>query len=351
MAKPRSLDEKRAHIDVCLTEDVACIRSAGFENIRLEHTPLPEIDLAAVDTTTEVFGRRLSAPLLISPMSGGIERGAELTQALARVAQNQKIALGVGSQRIALEDPELAHGFKVRDVAPDILLFANLGAVNLNKGLSADDAMRVVEMIEADALMLHLNPMQEAIQGGDTCFANLLSQIESVSTRLAQHGTPVVAREVGFGIGAKAIEQLEDAGVMGIDVGGSGGTSWAMVEGKVTEDPQRQRAADVFRDWGQTTVESLEQAASSETGLCVFASGGLRSGLDLAKSVALGAQLGGMATPFLKAYFEGGETAALELAQQTIFELRLAMFGSGTATLAELPQRLVREARVSYLWP
>lgn len=340
MATPRSLEEKRAHIDVCLTEDVACRRAAGFENVRLEHTPLPELDFDTVDTQIELFGRTLDAPLLISPMSGGIERGAGLTRTLAAVAHERSIALGVGSQRIALEDPTLAHGFKVRDVAPNILLFANLGAVNLNKGLSADDALRVVEMIEADALMLHLNPMQEALQGGDTCFGGLLAQIAAVTKRLADHCIPVIAREVGFGVSAHSIKQLVDAGVQGIDVGGSGGTSWAAVEGMISANSRLQKAAEVFRDWGQTTVESLVNAQRAAPDLRVFASGGLRTGLDLAKSLALGAELGGMATPFLKAFFTGGKDAALELVDQTLFELRLAMFGSGSQTVTDLRSRL-----------
>ena len=334
----RDLGDKISHLEVCGRADVESRATAGFERHLLSHEPLPELDLAAVDTATEVCGRRLAAPLVIAPMSGGVEPGQELTRTLARTAQRHGIGLGLGSQRIALERPELAAGFVVRDLAPDILLFANLGAVNLGLGLSAEDCLRAVEMVGADALLLHLNPIQEALQGGDTAFAGLSQRIAEVCARLKTEGIPVLVREVSFGMPGGTAARLVALGAAGVDTGGRGGTSWAAVEGAGSDDPLRRRAGEVIRDWGLSTCQSLEQIVAQDLGCTVIASGGIRDGVELAKAVALGADLGGVARPFLQAYLEGGQTASDRLAEQLIFELRLAMFGCGAADLAALRQ-------------
>ena len=284
---------KAEHIRINLEEDVRSRLSTGLEHYRFVHQALPEIDLQAVDTSLTLFGRRLGAPVLISSMTGGTAEAARINQNLAQAAQKHRVALGVGSQRAALEHPELADTFRVRHLAPDILLFANLGAVQLNYGYTVDHCRRAVEMIEADALILHLNPLQEALQPeGNTRFSGLLRKIEAVCRALE---VPVVVKEVGWGISEHTARLLAEAGVAAIDVAGAGGTSWSQVEMHRAPTEGLRRLAAAFVDWGIPTAESLLAARRGAPDLPLFASGGLRTGIDIAKTIALGAALGGMA--------------------------------------------------------
>ncbi|HET7093767.1 MAG TPA: type 2 isopentenyl-diphosphate Delta-isomerase, partial [Thermomicrobiales bacterium] len=279
--------------------------------------------------------RPLRAPILISGMTGGVERGREINRRLARAAQALGCAIGVGSQRAAIEDATLAPLFRVRDVAPDVLLFANLGAVQLNYGYGVDQCRRAVAMIEADALALHLNPLQEALQPeGDSNFAGLLAKIERVCRALE---APVVVKEVGWGISARAARQLADAGVAAIDVGGAGGTSWSEVEGHRAPTALRRRVCQTFAGWGIPTADSLRLARQTAPGLPLIASGGLRDGIDAAKAIALGASLAGFASPLLKAA-AASEDAARELLTALVEELRISMFCCGARNLAGLRQ-------------
>jgi isopentenyl-diphosphate delta-isomerase len=231
--------------------------------------------------------------------------------------------------------PEKADTFKVRDVAPDVLLFANLGAVQFNYGYGVDECRRVVDMIEADALVLHLNPLQEAVQPeGDVNFAGLAKKIEAVCQKLS---VPVIAKEVGWGISEQAARLLADAGVSAIDVAGSGGTSWSQVEMFRAPTDLHRRVAAAFRDWGIPTSESIRMVRRAAPELAVIASGGLRSGIDIAKAIALGASLGGMAGPFLKAAAVSID-AVNETIEETIRVLRIAMFSAGAGDLAALRQ-------------
>ena len=231
---------KADHIRICLEEDVQFQETKnGLERYRFNHFCLPELDRDEIDLTTMFLGKKLGAPLLISSMTGGTELARMINFRLAEVAQHYKIAMGVGSQRVLLEKPEMAGTFAVRSRAPDILLFANLGAVQLNYDYGLDECLRVVELLEADALVLHLNPLQECIQPrGDTNFRSLLEKIAQLCQKLP---VPVVAKEVGNGISAAMAQKLIVAGVAAIDVAGAGGTSWEKVESERAENPQKRR--------------------------------------------------------------------------------------------------------------
>jgi isopentenyl-diphosphate Delta-isomerase len=326
---------KADHIRINLDKDVRSGLTNGLENYHFIHKALPEIDLAEVNTTVNILGKTLRAPIIISSMTGGTAEAAEINRNLATAAQAGGVAMGVGSQRAAIEHNELAYSFQVRQYAPTILLFANLGAVQLNYTYTVDQCRRAVEMIEADALILHLNALQEALQPeGDTHFAGLLAKIEKVCRSLA---VPVIAKEVGWGISADDARRLAEAGVAAIDVAGAGGTSWSQVEMYRIADESLARVAAAFRDWGTPTAESILAVKKAAPGLLVLASGGLQDGIDIAKCLALGASAGGLAGPFLKVGARStGESLALvnEIARQ----LQVCMFAAGASTIADLQQ-------------
>jgi isopentenyl-diphosphate delta-isomerase len=330
------IEQRKAdHIRINLDQDVGSNLTTGLERYRFVHQAAPELDLAQVDTTTTLWGQKLRAPLLISSMTGGTERAHEINRRLARAAQAHGVAMGVGSQRAALLRPELADTFRVRDLAPDILLLANLGAVQLNYGYDVEYCREAVEMIGADALILHFNPLQEAIQPeGNANFSGLLNKVEAVCRTL---GVPVIAKEVGWGISEQAARQLAGAGVAAIDVAGGGGTSWSEVEKHRAATPAQRRIAGRFRDWGIPTAESILMAKRGAPGLPIIASGGLRHGIDVAKCIALGACAAGIARPFLKAAALSDQ-AADEAVAETIAELRIAMFAAGAGNIEALQQ-------------
>ncbi len=328
-------DRRKAdHIRINLEEDVQFPHvTNGFERYRLAHQALPDLDLTAIDTGVCLLGKRLGLPLLISSMTGGTAAAEAINRNLAHGAQVRGIAMGVGSQRTGIEQPETVSSFRVREVAPDILLFANLGAIQLNYGYTVDQCRRAVEMIEADALILHLNPLQEALQAdGDWDWRGLLGKIEAVCHGA---GVPVVAKEVGWGIGARAARQLADAGVAAIDVAGAGGTSWSEVEAHRAPTETLRKLAKAFADWGTPTAEALVQARRAAPELPVIASGGMRTGIEAAKALALGASAVGLASPFLKAAAGSAENV-VETIDQFAAELRIAMFCCGAGDVAAL---------------
>lgn len=341
MTKVSPIDQRKAdHIKINLEQDVRSALTSGLEDYRFVHQALPELDLEAVDTSLTLFGKKLAAPILISSMTGGTQEAGEINRRLAAAAQAVGAAMGVGSQRAAIEHPEQVPTFAVaRQAAPDILLFANLGAVQLNYGYGLDQCRRAVEMIAADALILHLNPLQEAVQaGGDTNFAGLAKKIEAVCKAL---DVPVIVKEVGWGISEETAKRLADCGVAAIDVAGAGGTSWSQVEMYRAPDESTRQLAASFVGWGIPTAESIQCVRRAAPGMTIFASGGLKDGLDIAKCVALGAALGGMAGPFLKAAAISAEKAA-EMLALTRRQIQVAMFAAGAGRLAELPGCLVR---------
>lgn len=326
------------HAHAALHRDVEFhVLTAGFERYSFAHEALPEIDLADVDTSTVLFGKRLSMPFIISPMTGGTDEALAYNRLFAEAAQEFGIGMGVGSQRVAVEDPSLARTFQVRDVAPEILLFANLGAVQLNNGHGIDSCRRAVDMIRADALTLHLNPLQECVQvWGNTNFRGLADRIAALCEAL---DVPVIVKEVGHGISARSAELLRDAGVDGIDVAGAGGTSWAKVESHRAADTDLAALGTALGEWGIPTVDSLIAVRRAAPNLTVIASGGVRTGEDVAKAIALGADAAGMALPLLKCAAVSREALHDHIARIGR-ELMTVMFCTGSRTVANLRNAL-----------
>ncbi|MBI5825621.1 MAG: type 2 isopentenyl-diphosphate Delta-isomerase [Chloroflexi bacterium] len=331
MKKVAPIDQRKSdHIKINLEKDVRSALTSGLEKYRFIHQALPELDLNRIDTTLRLFGKPLTSPTLISSMTGGTSEAETINLRLAEAAQECGIAMGVGSQRAAIEDPQQAKTFQVRRVAPDILLFANLGAVQLNYGYGIDQCRRAVDMIQADALYLHLNPLQEAVQdAGDTNWAGIAKKIEEVCKKLE---APVIAKEVGWGISERTAKLLADCGVQAIDVAGAGGTSWSQVEMHRAPDEFTRNLAATFVGWGIPTAESIVGVKRSVPEMRVFASGGIKDGLDIAKCIALGATLGGMAGQFLKAAAISTEKA-VEMMKLTKRQIEVTMFAAGVEKL------------------
>ncbi len=334
-------NRKADHIRINLEEDVQSGIQSGLERLRFVHRALPELDLDEVDLSSTLMGRTLKAPILISSMTGGTPEAEEINCILAAAAQENGIAMGVGSQRAGIENPETARTFRVRDYAPDILLFANIGAVQLNYGYTLDQCKQAVEMVQADALILHLNALQEALQPeGDTRFAGLAKKIEQICRQI---GVAVIAKEVGWGFSEADVRLLRDAGVTAIDVAGAGGTSWSQVEKFRMKDPRRAQVAEAFRSWGVPTADAIQIVRRVAPEMLVIASGGLQDGMDIAKSLALGAQLGGMAGPFLRAARQS-PAAVQDFIYELVETLRVIMFVTGSRTLADLQnQELIQQ--------
>ncbi|MFG1370883.1 type 2 isopentenyl-diphosphate Delta-isomerase [Xanthobacter oligotrophicus] len=325
---------KEDHIDIVLAGGrVASRVDAGFDRLRFIHCALPELDLDAIDLGTRFLGRTLKAPFLISAMTGGPARAEAINAHLAEAAQALGIALGVGSQRIAIENGSASGlGADLRRRAPDIALFANLGAAQLLAAGGLDAARRAVEMIGADALVIHLNPLQEAIQqGGDRDWRGVLDRIASLCAGLP---VPVVVKEVGFGLSGTMARRLADCGVAALDVAGAGGTNWALVEGERGTGRSRAVAA-AFADWGIPTTQAVVEARAACPNLPLIASGGVRHGVDAAKAIRLGADLVGQAAGTLKAAVTSTEAVVEHFSLMTD-QLRIACFATGAADLAAL---------------
>ena len=344
MPKVAPIDQRKAdHIKINLEEDVRSALTTGLEKYHFTHEALPELDLERVDTSLSLFGKPLTSPILISSMTGGTAEAEIINLRLAEAAQECRVAMGVGSQRAALEHPEQAKTFQVRRVAPDILLFANLGAVQLNYGYGIDECRKAVDMIQADALTLHFNPLQEAVQdAGDTNFANLTKKIEEVCKRME---VPVIAKEVGWGISERTARLLTDCGVSAIDVAGAGGTSWSQVEMHRAPDEFTRALAATFVGWGIPTADSILYVKKAAPGMTIFASGGIKDGLDIAKCVALGVTLGGMAGQFLKAAAISTENV-IEIMKLTKRQIEVTMFAAGVEDLSSL-RKVKLDNRVS----
>jgi isopentenyl-diphosphate Delta-isomerase len=334
MSKVAPIDQRKAdHIKINLEKDVRSALTTGLEKYNFIHEALPELDLNRVDSSLSLFGKQLNAPILISSMTGGTADAEVINLRLAEAAYVMRLAMGVGSQRAAIEHPEQARTFQIRRVAPDILLFANLGAVQLNYGYGIDQCRKAVEMIQADALILHLNPLQEAVQdAGDVNFAGLAKKIEEVCMKVE---VPVIVKEVGWGISEKTAKLLADCGVSAIDVAGAGGTSWSQVEMHRAPDEFTRQLAGTFVGWGIPTSDSILNVKKAVPDMTIFASGGLKDGLDIAKCVALGATLGGMAGQFLKAAAISTENT-VEMMKLTKRQIEVTMFATGVGMLEEL---------------
>ncbi|MBW4525559.1 MAG: type 2 isopentenyl-diphosphate Delta-isomerase [Phormidium tanganyikae FI6-MK23] len=338
-------NRKADHLRVCLEDDVQCRETTtGLENYHFTHCCLPELDRADIDIRTTFLSKPLNAPILISSMTGGTELAKTINYRLAAIAQEYRLAMGVGSQRVAIENPGVSDSFALRAIAPDAVLFANLGAVQLNYTYGIEQCLKAVDLLEADALILHLNPLQEAVQTrGDKNFRGLFDKIAQLCDMLP---VPVIAKEVGNGISKAMAEKLIAAGVSAIDVAGAGGTSWAKVESSRAQDPIQRRLGMTFADWGIPTADCITQIRHFSPTMPLIASGGLRNGLEIAKTIALGADLAGLALPFLQAANESEE--ALHLLMEILqAEITTVLFCTGTKDLEELKRSGVLQRRSS----
>lgn len=304
----------------------------GLDRYVFPHNALPEVDIDEIDLGTAFLGKRLKAPLLISSMTGGFDIARKVNRNLASAAQELGVAMGVGSQRVAVEESSVADSFQVRDLAPDILLFGNLGAVQLNYGYTVEQCRRAVAMIGADALIFHLNVLQEAVQPeGNRNFKGLTQKIGEVCRQL---DVPVLVKEVGSGISADVALRLKEVGVKAIDVAGRGGTSWYAVEAKRAAK-KGQPAEVTFADWGIPTEEALVQVREVVPDLEIVASGGIRTGLDIAKAIALGANIAALGQPLLEPALESSRKV-VEFLARIIDEIKVAMLCVGATNLAAL---------------
>lgn len=335
------VQRKQDHIELALSAG-SQIRAKGerFGDYVLPHLALPECNLAEISLAVSLpLGsqqRKLQAPLLIASMTGGMEQGATINRHLAEAAQALGIGMGLGSQRVTFENPESLSSFQVRKYAPDILLLSNLGAVQLNKGFSLTHCQQAIEQVEADALYLHLNPLQEAIQaGGDTEFGGLLAQIQQLCQQLPY---PVWVKECGNGISGAIAQQLVSAGVQALDVSGLGGTSWAWIEAQRNPNPLAKRLGETFAHWGISTPRAIQDCRTAVPEGLIIASGGIRTGLDAALALAMGADLVSLAQPLLKAALVSTQ-AVIDEIELFLLELRIAMFCCGAADIAALKQQ------------
>lgn len=336
LANTSTAKRKLSHIRTTLQEKVQANRSTGFDDVHLIHRALPEINRHEVDTTTQLFGHPLSAPVIIESMTGGTPEAEKLNGALAKVAEKLQLAMGVGSQRAGIEKPPLARTYSiVREHAPTIPIFANLGCPQIAKDDAVDRVRKAIDMIRADAIFIHLNALQESVQfEGETNFRGILQRIKELTKAIDK---PILVKETGAGISRETALALEHAGVEGINVSGVGGTSWSAVEyyrAREKNHPLQMQLGRTFWDWGIPTAASIVEVARS-TRVKVFASGGVRNGLHIAKGIALGAHYGGLALPMLKSVNKG-EQAAVERLRAVIEELKNAMFLTGVRNLEEL---------------
>jgi isopentenyl-diphosphate delta-isomerase len=342
--KPLTATQKRKkeHLEICLdTANVASHFRTGLDRYRFVHNALPELDIDEIDVAAAFLGKKLRAPILISSMTGGFDLARKVNRNLSVAAQELGLGMGVGSQRVAIEEPSVADSFKLRDRAPDILLLANLGAVQLNYGYTVDHCRQAVEMIGADGLILHLNVLQEAVQPeGNRNFKGLEGKIAEVCRQLE---VPVVVKEVGSGISAQVAARLKQAGVKAIDVAGSGGTSWYAVEARRAAK-QGKPADTTFANWGIPTEEALISVRQAVPDLQIVASGGIRTGLDIAKCIALGADITAFGQPLLAAALESPEKV-IEFIRSVIYEIKVSMLCVGAKNLDALKKSpLVRQS-------
>jgi isopentenyl-diphosphate delta-isomerase len=329
---------KDDHIRINLEKNVQSKIETGLNDYQFIHNALPEINLDSVNTEQFLFGKSVKLPILISSMTGGTEQAQTINHILSEAAEKFGLAMGVGSQRAAISNPDLSDSFRVRQIAPNILLFANLGAIQLNYGFGVEECIKAVEMIGADALILHLNALQEAIQPeGDTKFSGLLGKIGSICNL---RRFPVIVKEVGWGIGSDLAKKLIDVGVAAIDVSGAGGTSWSQVERFRLTNAQEIEVAESFIDWGIPTASALVSVKKALPNAILFASGGLKNGKDLSKCIALGANLAGLAGHFLKTAMVSSDELINSIAIMKRI-LRISMFATGSKNIEDFQKNKI----------
>jgi isopentenyl-diphosphate delta-isomerase len=325
---------KLDHINIVSEDGMIDRRQYHFDRIHLTHRALPELDLAEVDPSINFLGKMLSFPLLISSMTGGADAELiKINRNLALAAEAEGVALAVGSQRVFLSDRDARESFELRRYAPQTVLLSNLGAVQLNYELGFADCEAALRILDADGLYLHLNPLQEAVQPeGDTNFSGLRNKIADIVRSLKK---PVIVKEVGAGVAPEDVEHLLAAGVKYIDVAGTGGTSWSMVESRRSDDPA---LGELFGDWGIPTPMALRMLKPYHHEVQLIASGGIRNGIDMAKGIILGASLCGMARPFLNPARESAE-AVRAVIRRLKREFTTALFLLGAAKIDDIKGR------------
>ena len=338
-------NRKDAHLRICLEEAVERNGvTTGFERYHFEHDALPEVDRAQIDLRTTIFGKELQAPILIGAMTGGTPRAQRLNHILATAAQECGVAMALGSQRPMLEQPAAAETYDVREQAPDLFLIGNIGAVQLNYGVTKDDLLRLIETTRCNAFAFHLNPLQEAIQPeGDTNFAGLIEKLNQIIPTLP---VPVILKEVGAGFGEKTLRKIAHLPFAGLETAGAGGTSWARIETYRTDSWIQQMTGTRLAGWGIPTARSLQAAVrvlGSREDRTIICYGGIRTGLEMAKALAMGAHLVASALPFLKAASEGGVEAVVLTIRQFMDELRTVCFVTGSKNVAELQAQTLLE--------
>lgn len=326
-------ERKLRHLDVCLTRDVKFQTvTTGLESVPWPYRALPEVNLHDIDLGVTFLGKRLSAPLLIGAMTGGAERARQINRTLAEAAQRTGIGLMLGSQRVMLERPDALPSFQVRDAAPDILLIGNLGIGQFmprQGAYGAGHIDRAAELVGADALAVHVNPLQEAMQpGGDTAYRGALARLATV---LLECRTPVLIKEVGHGIGGEVARELAQLPLAALDVAGAGGTSWARVEQWVHTGAVRHPD---LGELGIPTAQALRECRAHAPHLPLIASGGVRTGLDMAKCLHLGASVCAVALPFLPLALQGVDAVVAHI-EKLKWELRVALFTAGYATVMQ----------------
>jgi len=335
-AKHQTVKRKDEHIAICLDQSVQGEGiTTGLERWRFKHLALPEINFNEIDLSTMMFGKTIATPLLVSSMTGGTELANKINVSLALAAERRGWALGLGSMRVAIEQPKLAYGFQLRQYAPTIPIISNLGLVSLNYGIGIKQCQQMLELADADALVFHMNSMQEVFQPeGDTNFAGLLGKLEVIIKGL---NVPVGVKEVGWGIDAEVRDALLGIGVQFVDVAGAGGTSWSQVEHYRTSSAIQRQAALSFADWGISTADSIVELRDGMNNCMLIGSGGLQNGVDAAKVLALGADAAGFGRTLLSHAVADADGASLEERMAIVeYELRAAMFGIGAANIAAL---------------
>ncbi|HMA96511.1 MAG TPA: type 2 isopentenyl-diphosphate Delta-isomerase [Polyangiaceae bacterium] len=341
------LGRKADHLDLAARGDVSFRRTTLLECVELLHDALPELDFDDIDLGCDLLGKRLRAPILIAAMTGGTERARAINMALAEVAEDLGLGIGLGSQRAMVEDAEVKATFQIRDAAPTALILGNIGGVQAMK-MTLGEVEALAQAVDADALCVHLNPAMELIQAeGDRKFSGVLASIQRLVQGLSR---PVVVKETGCGISPRVVERLRLCGARHVDVSGAGGTSWVAVETERATE-RRRGIGETFREWGVPTAPSVAFCAASGGFESIIATGGVANGLDIARAIALGANAAGIARPVLVALESGGPRAVRDLLLQVQTELRIAMLLCGASNLAALRQapRLLRAPLTEWL--
>lgn len=326
------ITRKKQHIEIVLNKEVTPPYSL-FDEIHLKHKALPDVNLKNIDTNYKFINWNISMPFIVSSMTGGEQYGRTINENLAIACEQEQIGFGLGSMRVILEKPESLKSFQIKKLAPTVPVFGNIGIVQLNYGVGLDEIRKIIELTQIDGLFVHVNALQEAIQPeGDTNFEGVLDKFSTIVSKIK---IPIIVKEVGHGLDVHTIKSLKDIGIKWFDVSGTGGTSWAKVEGyRLEQEMNETNLGQIFENFGLTTVEAILDAQKID-GINIIAGGGIRNGLDLAKALVLGATMGTSARPFLKAALDSNQKV-IEIINMYRKSLKIAMFMTNSKNLQDL---------------